>query len=48
MDARTLIRMGHAPAERVIARHRKRLGKRVRRITIDMDPRMIGPTEANS
>ncbi|HEX7324456.1 MAG TPA: IS1380 family transposase [Rhodanobacteraceae bacterium] len=38
VDARTLIHMGHALAERVIARHRKRLGKRVRRITIDMDP----------
>lgn len=38
VDTRTLIRMSHALADRVIARHRKRLGKRVRRITIDMDP----------
>lgn len=38
VDARTLIRMGHALADRVITRHRKRLGKRVKRITIDMDP----------
>ncbi|MGH8110629.1 MAG: IS1380 family transposase [Rhodanobacteraceae bacterium] len=38
VDARTLVRMGHALAERVIARHRKRLGQRVKRITIDMDP----------
>lgn len=37
-DARTLVRMGHALAERVIARHRRRLGKRVKRITIDLDP----------
>lgn len=38
IDARTLLRMGKVLAERVIARHRQRLGKRVRRITIDMDP----------
>lgn len=38
VDARTLMRMGQALAKRVITRHRQRLGKRVRRITIDMDP----------
>lgn len=38
MDARALVKMGTAIAERVIARHRKRLRGRVRRITIDMDP----------
>ena len=30
--------MGHAIADTVIARHRKRLEGQVRRITIDMDP----------
>lgn len=39
LDARSLVRMGHALADAVIARHRRRLrGRRVRRITIDMDP----------
>lgn len=38
VDVRSLERMAVAPAECVIARHRKRLKKRVRRITIDLDP----------
>ena len=38
MDARSLLRLGHAIAERVIERHRRRLGGRARRITIDLDP----------
>ena len=38
IEGRSLVRMGHALADRVIKRHRKRLGKRVRRVTIDMDP----------
>ncbi len=33
-----LYRMGEALAECVIERHRKRLGRRVRRITVDLDP----------
>lgn len=33
-----LFRMGEALAEGVIARHRRRLGRKVRRITIDLDP----------
>jgi hypothetical protein len=33
-----LYKMGEALADVVIDRHRKRLGKRVRRITIDLDP----------
>jgi len=37
-DVRSLERMGVGLAECVIARHRKRLKKRVRRITIDLDP----------
>ncbi len=37
IDSRSLMRMGNAIAERVIARHRKRLRGRVRRITIDLD-----------
>jgi hypothetical protein len=35
---RALYRMGEALADIVIDRHRKRLGRRVRRITIDLDP----------
>mgnify|MGYP000402745464 FL=1 len=38
IDVRSLDRLGVALAESVIARHRKRLTKRVRRITIDLDP----------
>jgi hypothetical protein len=34
----TLYRLGEALADTVVARHRRRLGKRVRRITIDLDP----------
>jgi hypothetical protein len=33
-----LYRMGEALAECVIERHRKRLGRRVKRITVDLDP----------
>jgi Transposase DDE domain group 1 len=33
-----LFRMGEAMADRVIERHRRRLGKRCRRITLDFDP----------
>lgn len=33
-----LYRMGDALAECVIERHRRRLGRRVRHITIDLDP----------
>ena len=33
-----LYRMGEALAESVIERHRKRLGRRVKRITVDLDP----------
>jgi len=35
---RELYRMGVALAERVVERHRRRLGRRVRRVTIDLDP----------
>jgi len=35
---RELYRMGTALAERVVDRHRRRLGRRVRRVTIDLDP----------
>src|SRR6266540_1534624 len=35
---RELLRMGHGLAETVIARHRRRLRGRARRITIDLDP----------
>lgn len=38
VDGRTLYRMGEALADVVIDRHRKRLGRRVRKITIDLDP----------
>ena len=38
VDGRSLVKMGHAIADTVIARHAKRLKKRVQRITIDMDP----------
>lgn len=38
VDGRSLLKMGHAICDTVIARHRKRLKGRVRRITIDMDP----------
>jgi hypothetical protein len=38
VSAIELYRLGEALAETVIARHRRRLGKRVRRITIDLDP----------
>lgn len=38
IDVRSLDRLGVALAESVIVRHRKRLKKRVRRITIDLDP----------
>lgn len=38
VDARTLYRMGVALADSVIARHRRRLKGRAKRITIDLDP----------
>ena len=39
IDGRSLVRMGHALADTVIGQQRReRRGKRVRRITIDMDP----------
>lgn len=38
VDGRSLVKMGHAIADTVVARHRKRLKGGVRRITIDMDP----------
>lgn len=38
VDGRSLVKMGHAIAESVKARHRKRHKKRVRRITFDIDP----------
>lgn len=39
VDGRSLVRLGHALADTVIARHKKRLSRRpVRRITVDMDP----------
>ena len=38
VDGRSLVKMGHAICDTVIAHHRKRLKKKSRRITIDMDP----------
>ncbi len=38
IDGRSLLGMGTAIMDTVIARHRKRLGKKARRITIDLDP----------
>lgn len=38
LGAKTLLRMGHALADSVIDRHRRRLRRRVRRITLDLDP----------
>jgi hypothetical protein len=38
VDRKALYRMGEALADCVIERHRKRLGRKVRRITIDLDP----------
>ena len=38
VDGRSLVKMGHAITDAVVARHRKRLKGRVRRISIDMDP----------
>ena len=38
LDGRSLVRMGRALAEHVVARHRRRLGSKVRRVTIDLDP----------
>lgn len=38
VDRKALYRMGEALAESVIERHRKRLGRKVKRITIDLDP----------
>ncbi len=38
IDVRSLDRMADSLAELVVRRHRKRLGKKVKRITIDMDP----------
>lgn len=38
VDRKELYRMGEALADAVIERHRRRLGRKVRRITIDMDP----------
>jgi hypothetical protein len=38
IDVRSLDRMGEELAEQVVARHHKRLGKKVKKITIDMDP----------
>lgn len=38
VSTRELYRMGEALADVVIERHRKRLGSRARRITIDLDP----------
>ena len=39
LDARSLVRMGHALADTVIARHRRRLRRRPpKRITLDVDP----------
>jgi len=38
LEGRSLLRMGHALAGRVIQRHKKRLKGRTKRITIDMDP----------
>ena len=38
IDVRSMDRMASELADRVVERHRKRLGGKVRRITIDMDP----------
>jgi hypothetical protein len=38
VDGRSLVKLGHAISDAVVARHRKRLKGQVRRITIDMDP----------
>ena len=38
VDRADLYRMGTALSESVIERHRRRLGRRVTRITIDLDP----------
>lgn len=38
VDGRSLVKMGHAICDTVIARHSKRLKGKARRITIDMDP----------
>ena len=38
VETKDLVRMGEALAETVIERHRRRLGKRCRRITLDFDP----------
>lgn len=38
VDGRSLVKVGHAIADCVIRRHAKRLKRRVRCITIDMDP----------
>jgi hypothetical protein len=37
LDPRTLVRMARVLAERVIERHRRRLGRRARLVTIDLD-----------
>ena len=38
VGARDLFRMGECLLETVLARHRRRLGRKVRRITVDLDP----------
>ena len=38
VDGRSFVKLGHAIADKVIARHAKQLKKRARRITIDLDP----------
>jgi hypothetical protein len=38
VDRKALYRMGEALADCVIERHRRRLGRKVRKITIDLDP----------
>jgi hypothetical protein len=38
VDRKALYRMGEALAESVIRRHRRRLGRKVKKITIDLDP----------
>lgn len=38
VDRKALYRMGETLAESVIKRHRRRLGRKVRKITIDLDP----------
>ena len=38
VDGRSLVKMGHAIGDKVIAHHSKRLKGKVRRITIDLDP----------